>query len=332
MKTRDRTLYYFMLVAEELNISSVARSLYMSQQALSKHIQRLEEELGVPLFKRGKRLELTGEGQRVLMYAKRVLDMEADLRASIQSNVVGPSRFAVGLATDCGDMLIAPLVRRLRRLWPGTATAFVPFGYMDAPHLLKQNIIQAYFGMLHAVGKYGKQIPLFDDQLYFLLPSDLFRQLPRSQQNALMTGTATGVLLRDIVQGGMPLITPWKASHMGSALYEKLARVADSLNVVSEVVTFSEIFSLSTNGFGGAFAFKSQIYANLGLCERENLYFFPIRDMAETFTLGLICNEGEEETPIMREFIRCTKEAAEEVSRESDAGLEEYCRNEFKQA
>ena len=332
MKTRDRTLYYFVLVAEELSISSVARSLYISQQALSKHIQRLEEELGVTLFRRGKRLELTDEGRRVLIYARRVLEMENDLRASIQPHGEGPSRFAVGLATDCGDMLIAPLVRRLRRLWPGTATAFVTFGYMDAPYLLKQNIIRAYFGMLHAVGKYGSQVPLFDDRLYFLLPGELFSQLPRSRQSALMTDTASGVLLRDIVQGGMPLITPWKASQMGSTLYEKLARATDWLNVVSEVDTFSELFSLCSNGFGGAFAFKSQIYANLSLCEGADLLLFPIRDMTETFTLGLICNEGEEETPIMREFIRCSREAADELIQEADAGLDAYCRNEFKQA
>ena len=59
METRDKSLYYFTLVAEELNISSVARLLYISQQALSKHIQRLEEELGVTLFNRGKALSLT---------------------------------------------------------------------------------------------------------------------------------------------------------------------------------------------------------------------------------------------------------------------------------
>ena len=330
METRDKTLYYFTLVAEELNISSVARSLYISQQALSKHIQRLEEELGVKLFERGKQLKLTNEGHKVLMYAKRTLEMETDLRLTLQPRSTGPARFAVGLATDCGGMLIAPLVRRLRVIWPETATAFVPFGYMDAPHLLKRNSIQAYFGMLHAVGKSGAQTPLFADEIYFLLTRDVFNHLPRSQQNAFTTGTADGVLLKDICQGGLPLITPWKASQMGGILYEKMLRVCDRPNIVSEVVTFSEIFSMCSNGFGGAFAFKSQIYANLNLCAAADILFFPIKDMVETFTLGIICNEDEAETPLMKDFIRCTKEAAEEVSREADIGLEKYCRNQFK--
>ena len=59
-----KTLRYFVVVAEELNITKASKILMMSQPPLSNQIKNLEEELNTKLFIRGKRhLELTEEGK-----------------------------------------------------------------------------------------------------------------------------------------------------------------------------------------------------------------------------------------------------------------------------
>ena len=62
-----RQLQYFLIVSQEQSFSKAARKAYVSQQAISKAIQNLEEELGVALFFRNaKGVSLTPFGQKLL--------------------------------------------------------------------------------------------------------------------------------------------------------------------------------------------------------------------------------------------------------------------------
>ena len=46
----SRTDLYFLTIAKTGNLNKAAQQLYVSQPALSKYIQRLEAQLGAPLF------------------------------------------------------------------------------------------------------------------------------------------------------------------------------------------------------------------------------------------------------------------------------------------
>ena len=78
-----RLLRAFLAVAEELHFTRAAARLYVAQQALSRDIRRLERELGTELFVRTTRqVTLTPEGERLLPYARRVLDAQDELLAA----------------------------------------------------------------------------------------------------------------------------------------------------------------------------------------------------------------------------------------------------------
>ncbi|MFJ8361368.1 LysR family transcriptional regulator [Streptomyces sp. NPDC093984] len=78
-----RLLRAFLAVAEELHFTRAATRLYVAQQALSRDIRRLERELGAELFVRTTRqVTLTPEGERLLPYARRVLDAQDELLAA----------------------------------------------------------------------------------------------------------------------------------------------------------------------------------------------------------------------------------------------------------
>lgn len=70
-----RQLRYFISVADTLNFSRAAESLYISQSSLSQQIADFEREIGVELLKRSKRsVELTEAGKTMLRLGRNLLN------------------------------------------------------------------------------------------------------------------------------------------------------------------------------------------------------------------------------------------------------------------
>lgn len=81
-----KTLRYFTVVAEELNITRAAEKLNMSQPPLSSQIKALENELGTQLIIRGKRhLQLTDAGLLLYRRAVQILNMSEKAKQEIIS-------------------------------------------------------------------------------------------------------------------------------------------------------------------------------------------------------------------------------------------------------
>ncbi|MEU9337364.1 LysR family transcriptional regulator [Streptomyces sp. NPDC048290] len=78
-----RLLRSFVAVAEELHFTRAAARRHVAQQALSRDVRRLEREVGAELFVRTTRqVTLTGDGERLLPYARRVLRAQDELTAA----------------------------------------------------------------------------------------------------------------------------------------------------------------------------------------------------------------------------------------------------------
>lgn len=79
-------LRYIVAVAQERSFGRAAAKCFVSQPALSVAIQKLEEELGAPLFERGKNeVTATPVGARVVEQAQKVLEEAARIRELAQA-------------------------------------------------------------------------------------------------------------------------------------------------------------------------------------------------------------------------------------------------------
>jgi DNA-binding transcriptional LysR family regulator len=95
-----RQLEYFVAVSRERHFARAAETCYVSQPALSTSIAKLERELNVTLINRGQNFEgLTPEGERLVVWAKRVLAEHDALKAeaaAMRSGISGTLRLGTG--------------------------------------------------------------------------------------------------------------------------------------------------------------------------------------------------------------------------------------------
>ena len=111
-------LHYFWAVAKEGNLTRAATRLHVSQSALSTQIQKLEAQVGQPLFARtGRTMSLTEAGQVALGYAETIFSTGDEL-ISVLQNQQHPERqsLRVGavatLSRNFQENLLQPLLPR----------------------------------------------------------------------------------------------------------------------------------------------------------------------------------------------------------------------------
>ena len=112
-------LKYFLLVAEELNITRAAERLFISQQSLSNHISNMEKELDVKLFTRSPKLALTYAGGLLVETATQILDLHSQFLAKvgdINRHYMGVLR--VGISHTCGLALLPDILPKFQAEFP----------------------------------------------------------------------------------------------------------------------------------------------------------------------------------------------------------------------
>ncbi len=94
-----RTLEYFLTIVREENISKAANILHITQPTLSRQMSQLEDELGMKLFHRGKRLSLTESGILFKFRAQELLDLMLKMQKELkeQSELSGIISIGAGV-------------------------------------------------------------------------------------------------------------------------------------------------------------------------------------------------------------------------------------------
>lgn len=115
-----RQIEYFTEVAKQLSFTKAASVLHVSQPSISKAIQNLEVELGVPLFYRSsKQLELTDAGRAVLVNAQHVLEAFKNLRSELTDIMdLKKGQIRIGIPPIVGAEFFSKLISQYKERYP----------------------------------------------------------------------------------------------------------------------------------------------------------------------------------------------------------------------
>src|SRR2546423_7277834 len=111
----------FLTLASELHFRKAAERLFVSQPALSKQIQKLEEKTGGALFERTRRKVVLREAGRVLIpLAERLLrDSQAALDRVRQATEGRAGTLRIGFGIASASDLLPQTILRFRKTYPG---------------------------------------------------------------------------------------------------------------------------------------------------------------------------------------------------------------------
>lgn len=133
----------FYTVANTGNISKAAKELYISQPAISKSIQKLEENVGCKLFSRSSRgVVLTDEGKLLYEHVSEAFETltmgEEKLKRSIE---LGVGHLKIGVSSTLCKYLLLPYLKEFIRQNPHISISISCQSTNDTLKLLEDNKI-----------------------------------------------------------------------------------------------------------------------------------------------------------------------------------------------
>lgn len=117
----DFRLKVFFTVANRLSFTKAATELFISQPAISKHIQELEEEYKIKLFDRnGSKISLTAGGKLLLKHSKSIFEIYREIHFDMGTLIDQQQGILrLGASTTISQYVIPPLLARFHQKMKG---------------------------------------------------------------------------------------------------------------------------------------------------------------------------------------------------------------------
>ena len=108
----------FLAIVDCGSFTKAAERVHKTQSAVSMHIRRLEEQLGCALFvKQGRGAKLTAEGESLIDFARRIIQVEAGAVAALSRKGLRGS-VRLGIPDDYAESFLAEVLARFNRRHP----------------------------------------------------------------------------------------------------------------------------------------------------------------------------------------------------------------------
>lgn len=141
-----RSLATFRVLAQTLNFTQTAEQLGYVQSSITAQIQGLEAELGVPLFNRlGRRVSLTEAGQRLLIYAEKMLTLADEATNAVVGSEEISGTITIGTPETICTYRLPPVLRLFRQHYRQVRLIFKLLSPTHLPYVLTDSVIDLAF-------------------------------------------------------------------------------------------------------------------------------------------------------------------------------------------
>ncbi|MDO5133408.1 MAG: LysR family transcriptional regulator [Eubacteriales bacterium] len=250
----------FLTVVEEMNFTRAAHRLFITQQSLSGHIRRLEEEYGVTLFERKPVLKLTPEGKNMVFYARQILQAENAMVSGFADITKNSAAYLnIGISYMRSGVFGSGIWRRFHKRYPNIEVRFSEKNTDRLLEDLQRGDLNMMIGIDVRAVSGLKVVPLVDEQLRCIIKRSLleehYGEAAKDMEQKFLAGGIHLEEIRDI-----PMLFPPKGNRLRIPLEQVFRQAGVMPRIIFESDLPELLYRLGIEGDGAAIITPMTIY------------------------------------------------------------------------
>ena len=249
----------FLLAVEEMNFTKAASRAFVTQQCLSSHIKKLEEEYNVKIFERTPNLRLTPAGQslyhslcQIQIAEKAMIEKLTGIKDGLRGKII------FGINTTRARIILPDLFAEYYQHFPLVKISIVLADIENLVPKLLSGKLDVLLGIDCISNSDFNVLPLGQDEVFFIATEAILQKFAATPAAYEQTISSSEI---DLVN--FPGV-PFAGNYDGSTFNTLVKRYLDSRNIHQEIV-----FSISD--------YETQI----ALCSRDQLVLFCPKTILE---------------------------------------------------
>jgi len=282
--------YIFYTVAKAGNISKAAKELYISQPAISKSIQKLEESLNCKLFTRSSRgVLLTDEGEILYEHVKNAFDSLNEGEKKLKDSIdLGIGKIKIGVSSTLCKYILLPYLEEFVHRNPHISISITCQSTNETLRLLEDNQID--------IGLVGRPSPTRNLQFDFVKEiEDVFV----ANKDYLANLKARNISEDEVLQKGNLILLDsnnMTRQYIDDYLKKNEIEISDFI----EVSSLDLIIEFAKIGLGVSSVIKQFVEKEL---EDETLIEIPLQTQLPTREVGFAYKPHKTKTKALATFI-----------------------------
>lgn len=307
------SLYYFVELARELHVTNTAQKLYISQQNLSQHIQRLEQYYGVTLFHRKPKLALTYAGEQLLQAAVKILSEEQDLQNRLSDiSTKNAGNIKVGIPTYRGQICLPDILPRFYEKWPNIQVELVNEDSSHMEEMLFDGELDLFIGIMYQDNPKLEVHTILNDKIYLVCSDELLRKHFGDSSDEIKKSSVSGVDLRRFAD--VPFLLPKPSMRLRRTIDQCFQETKVTPKIFLESSTTELLLTLYPYNYGALFCTQMRLPLLYEAHPDANAFPLTQNGVIAQHRLVLAYHKERFLPTYAQDFISITKDVFEKIS------------------
>lgn len=279
----------FLITAQTLHMGKTAELLYLTPQAVSEHIRRLEKEYDTQLFFRKPKLSLTHSGKILLSAIEKIAVIDENVKNELAAkNDEFEGKINLGVGTYRLHDAILPMIICFHEVYPKVKVHLLYDDNSRLEKLLLNGKIDLFTGFNISKNEEFERTLLTNDQTCLLASTQLFREYFPLQK--IRKFFREGIDLEKILT--LPFLTNYPDGALWKTYRDELEKRNIQLNAVFSSNDMSDLIYMCANNYGVAFCPRSLeatiLHYNLSVNRGNPMELIPIKNFSPVNIVELV--------------------------------------------